>query len=47
MAVARPVTKLADRFDVGAPVFIQYDLKEHKIVRTVRGRTRRSRASIT
>src|SRR5947208_9302321 len=33
--VARTVTKLSDRFDIGSPVFIQYDLKEHKIVRTV------------
>src|SRR5438309_8987090 len=33
--VARTVTKLSDRFDIGSPVFIQYDLKDHKIVRTV------------
>jgi DNA-binding beta-propeller fold protein YncE len=35
MLVARTVTKLADRFDIGAPVFIQYDLNAHKVVRTV------------
>ena len=28
-------TKLADRFEIGAPTLVQYDLKEHKIVRTV------------
>jgi hypothetical protein len=33
--VARTATKLIDRFDIGAPTFIQYDLKEHKVVRTV------------
>jgi hypothetical protein len=33
--VARTVTKLSDRFEIGAPAFIQYDLKAHKIVRTV------------
>jgi uncharacterized membrane protein len=33
--VARTVTKLVDRFEIGAPNFIQYDLKAHKIVRTV------------
>jgi hypothetical protein len=33
--VTRATTKLADRFEIGAPMFIQYDLKEHKIIRTV------------
>src|SRR5262245_33420538 len=33
--VARPFTRLIDRFEIGAPVFIQYDLKAHKVVRTV------------
>ena len=33
--VARTATRHVDRFDIGPPVFIQYDLKEHKIVRTV------------
>jgi hypothetical protein len=33
--VARTVTKLSDRFEIGAAEFIQYDLKEHKVVRTV------------
>jgi len=35
VAVARTATRLADRFEIGQAVFIQYDLKEHKIVRTV------------
>jgi len=33
--VARTFTKLPDRFEIGAPAFIHYDLKEHKILRTV------------
>jgi hypothetical protein len=33
--VARTVTKLSDRFEIGAPAFIQYDLTAHKIVQTV------------
>jgi DNA-binding beta-propeller fold protein YncE len=33
--VARTATKLIDRFEIGAPAFVQYDLQEHKIVRTV------------
>ena len=33
--VTRTTTKLADRFEIGAPMFIQYDLKEHKIIRSV------------
>src|SRR5262249_15667033 len=33
--VARTATRQADRFEIGPPVFIQYDLKEHKVVRTV------------
>ena len=28
-------TKLADRFEVGAPTLLQYDLKEHKVLRTI------------
>ena len=28
-------TKLIDRFEIGAPTLVQYDLKEHKIVRTI------------
>src|SRR5205085_101792 len=35
IAVTRTVTKLADRFDIGPPMFVQYDLKEHKVVKTV------------
>ena len=33
--VVNPVTKLADRFEIGAPVLYQYDLKDHKILRTI------------
>ena len=35
MLVARTVTKLSDRFEIGTPVFIQYDMKEHRVVQTV------------
>jgi hypothetical protein len=28
-------TKLIDRFEIGPPTLVQYDLKEHKIVRTI------------
>lgn len=28
-------TKLIDRFEIGAPTLVQYDLKDHKIVRTI------------
>ena len=33
--MTRTTTKLVDRFEIGAPTFIQYDLKEHKVIRTV------------
>lgn len=33
--VARTVRKLSDRFEIGTPVFIQYDLKEHRVIKTV------------
>jgi hypothetical protein len=33
--VTASATKLVDRFDIGAPTLVQYDLKEHKIVRTI------------
>ena len=33
--VARTATKLIDRDEIGTPQFIQYDLKEHKVVRTM------------
>jgi hypothetical protein len=33
--VTASATKLVDRFDIGAPSLVQYDLKEHKIVRTI------------
>ena len=33
--VTRTLTKLTDRFEIGAPTFIEYDLKEHKTVRTL------------
>jgi hypothetical protein len=33
--VTASATKLVDRFDIGAPTLVQYDLKDHKIVRTI------------
>src|SRR5262245_24879650 len=33
--VTRTLTKLVDRFEIGPPTFIQYDLKEHKVIRSV------------
>jgi hypothetical protein len=33
--VTRTLTKLTDRFEIGAPTFIEYDLTEHKTVRTL------------
>ena len=33
--VTASATKLIDRFEIGAPTLVQYDLKEHKIVRTI------------
>src|ERR1043166_783726 len=33
--VTASATKLIDRFEIGAPQFVQYDLATHKIVRTV------------
>jgi hypothetical protein len=35
MLLARSATRLIDRWEIGAPEFIQYDLGEHKISRTV------------
>src|SRR5262245_55583673 len=35
MMVTASATKLVDRFEIGAPTLVQYDLKEHKIIRTV------------
>jgi hypothetical protein len=35
MLVTASATKLVDRFEIGSPTLVQYDLKEHKIVRTV------------
>ncbi len=35
MMVTASATKLIDRFEIGAPTLMQYDLKEHKVVRTV------------
>jgi len=35
MMVIAPSTKLIDRFEIGAPSLVQYDLATHKIVRTV------------
>ncbi len=34
--VGATATKLADRYEIGSPVIVQYDLKEHKIVRTAK-----------
>jgi hypothetical protein len=33
--VTASATKQVDRFEIGSPTIVQYDLKEHKIVRTV------------
>jgi hypothetical protein len=35
MMVTSSATKLSDRFEIGPPTLVQYDLKEHKIVRTI------------
>jgi hypothetical protein len=35
MMVTAAATKLVDRFQIGPPELVQYDLKEHKIVRTI------------
>jgi len=35
MMVTASATKLVDRFEVGSPTLVQYDLKEHRIVRTI------------
>jgi hypothetical protein len=35
VAVTRVSTKLADRWEIGPVSFFQYDLKEHKVMRTV------------
>lgn len=35
VVVAKPATKLIDRWEIGAPEFILYDLVEHKVTRTV------------
>jgi hypothetical protein len=33
--VARETRKLVDRFEIGTPTFFQYDLKAHKVVKTL------------
>jgi hypothetical protein len=33
--VTASATKLVDRFEIGSPTLVQYDLKEHKIMRTI------------
>jgi hypothetical protein len=33
--LASSATKLIDRFEIGAPTLMQYDLKEHKVIRTI------------
>jgi hypothetical protein len=35
MMVTASATRLIDRFEIGAPTLVQYDLKEHQIVRTI------------
>lgn len=35
MMVTASATKLIDRFEIGAPALVQYDLQQHKIVRTI------------
>lgn len=35
MMVTAAATKLIDRFEIGAPTLVQYDLATHKIVRTI------------
>jgi hypothetical protein len=35
MLLITPSTKLIDRFEIGAPTLVQYDLKTHKIARTI------------
>jgi PQQ-like domain len=35
VVVAKPATRLIDRWEIGAPEFLLYDLVEHKITRTV------------
>ncbi len=35
MMVTSSATKLIDRFEIGPPTLVQYDLKEHKIARTI------------
>jgi hypothetical protein len=35
MMVTAAATKLVDRFEIGAPTFVQYDLASHKVVRTI------------
>ena len=33
--VTASATKLIDRFEIGAPTLVQYDLKDHRVVRTI------------
>ncbi|HEV3139267.1 MAG TPA: hypothetical protein VGY57_02060 [Vicinamibacterales bacterium] len=35
MMVTQNVTKQIDRFEIGAPAFVQYDLATHRVVRTI------------
>jgi hypothetical protein len=35
MMLTASATKQTDRFEIGAPTIVQYDLKEHKVVRTI------------
>jgi hypothetical protein len=33
--LVKPATKLVDRFEIGSPTLYQYDLKDHKVMRTI------------
>jgi hypothetical protein len=33
--VTASATKLVDRFEIGSPTLVQYDLKDHKVIRTI------------
>ena len=33
--VTRTTTKLVDRFEIGAPTLVQYDLRDHKVIRAL------------
>lgn len=45
MMVTASATKLVDRFEIGTPELVQYDLKEHRVVRTIPWRNGEERQS--